>query len=43
MRWDIENGITLCHDCHVGFRNKEDDYIDELMFIASVPVAVWNV
>jgi len=43
MRWDVNNGITLCHDCHVGFRNKEDDYINELMFIANVPVAVWNV
>ena len=43
MRWDIQNGITLCHDCHVGFRNKEEDYIDELMFIASVPVEAWNV
>jgi len=42
-RWNIENGIMLCHNCHIGFRNKEDDYIDELMFIASVPVEVWYV
>jgi hypothetical protein len=43
MRWDIENGITLCHDCHIKFRNKEDDYINTLMFVASVPLEVWHV
>lgn len=41
-RWIVSNGITLCHDCHVQFRNKEMDYVDILSFIASIPVVVWR-
>jgi hypothetical protein len=42
-RWDVSNGITLCRDCHVRFRNKEADYIEILSFIASVPIKEWRV
>jgi 5-methylcytosine-specific restriction endonuclease McrA len=41
-RWDVSNGITLCHDCHVKFRHREMEYVRELAFIASVPIIVWN-
>lgn len=43
VRWDVENGLTLCHDCHVSFRNREEEYEKELEFIASIPVEVWHV
>jgi len=43
LRNDVQNGITLCHACHVLFRNKEDEYADMLAFMASVTVEVWNV
>lgn len=42
-RWDVSNGITLCHDCHVLFRNHEEEYEEILNFIASVPVVVIHV
>jgi 5-methylcytosine-specific restriction endonuclease McrA len=42
QRWDVGNGLTLCHSCHVGFRNKELDYAEILQFIASIPVVVWH-
>jgi 5-methylcytosine-specific restriction endonuclease McrA len=42
-RWQTDNGITLCHDCHVGFRNREDEYVEELSCIAMVKVEVWHV
>lgn len=42
-RWDVDNGVTLCHDCHVKFRHQERDYEDILAFVASVPVEVWHV
>lgn len=43
LRWDVSNGVTLCHDCHTKFRNREEEYIEILSFIASVPVKVWHV
>jgi len=42
-RWDIDNGITLCFECHKKFRRIEEEYEDELELMASVPVVVWNV
>lgn len=36
-RWEVSNGLTLCHGCHVRFRGREDDYEEILAFIASVP------
>lgn len=42
-RWDVSNGITLCHNCHVLFRNREEEYEEILNLIASVSVVVINV
>ena len=30
LRYDIDNGITLCVDCHFETYNKENDYIEFL-------------
>lgn len=38
FRWEVSNGITLCHDCHVLFRNREEEYEEILTFMASIPV-----
>ena len=43
QRWEVANGLTLCHSCHTGFRHREMDYVEILRFIASVPVEVWYV
>lgn len=43
LRLDVANGITLCHNCHVLFRNREEEYAGILAFMASVPVEVWHV
>lgn len=42
-RWDLNNGVTLCKDCHRNLRNKEGEYIEILSFIASIPVKVWKI
>lgn len=42
-RWDVSNGLTLCHDCHLSFLWREDEHIELFSFITSVPVVVWNV
>lgn len=42
-RWVVDNGLTLCHDCHIGFRHHEEEYEEMLSFVASVSVEVWNV
>lgn len=42
-RWDPENGVSLCHECHVNFRNREEEYEEILGFVASIPVQVWHV
>ncbi len=39
-RWDVGNGITLCHDCHVALRFRELEDARLLHFIASVPLMV---
>lgn len=41
LRWKLSNGLTLCHGCHVQFRNEEEDYEEILSFITSVPIEVW--
>jgi hypothetical protein len=43
IRWEVSNGLTLCHDCHVKFRHRELEYAEALKIIASVPVEVWRV
>lgn len=43
LRHDVQNGIALCRDCHVLFRNREEEYAEILSFMASVPVEVWHV
>jgi len=42
QRWDLSNGLTLCHECHVKFRNRELQHAEMLKFIASIPVEVWS-
>ena len=42
LRWEVSNGVTLCHDCHVKFRHRELEHAEILSFIASVPVMVWK-
>ena len=42
QRWDVSNGLTLCHVCHVRFRHRELEQADILRFIASIPVEVWS-
>ena len=42
-RWELANGITLCHSCHTGFRHLEMEYVEILRFMASIPVEVWYV
>jgi len=42
LRWEVSNGITLCHRCHVQFRHEELQHAELLSFIASVPLVVWK-
>lgn len=42
VRWDVSNGVTLCHECHVQLRNREMEYAKELQVIASIPLEVWH-
>lgn len=35
QRWDINNGITLCHNCHVKTYQCEEKYVELLNFIRS--------
>lgn len=43
LRWEVSNGITLCHSCHVLFRHHEEEYIKEFKFIAGLNLVVWHV
>jgi hypothetical protein len=42
QRWEVSNGLTLCHACHVKFRHREMEHAEILKFIASVPVEIWS-
>lgn len=43
IRWDVDNGITLCHECHVKIRNHEEECVDIFNVIKDVRLVVWNV
>ena len=40
-RWDVDNGITLCHDCHIQTYRCELEYVEELKIIASLELNIW--
>jgi 5-methylcytosine-specific restriction endonuclease McrA len=42
-RWEVSNGLTLCHGCHVKFRNREMEHVEALQFIAGIPLVVWRI
>jgi hypothetical protein len=42
-RWDLANGLTLCHECHAPLRRRELEFAEILTFMATVPLVVWNV
>ena len=42
-RWELINGITLCHDCHIKVSNCEMDYAEPLAAIVQVDLVVWHV
>jgi len=33
MVFDVNNGITLCHDCHVKFRGIEEEFIEFFLML----------
>jgi hypothetical protein len=42
MRWDVENGVTLCKPCHRLFYKREIEYAELLSVIAATPLTVWT-
>lgn len=42
-RWDVNNGISLCHECHCKTYHHELEYSSFLQFIANVKLEVWCV
>lgn len=42
-RWDVDNGITLCLDCHSQLTNCEMEYADLLARITRVELWIWHV
>ena len=40
LRWEVSNGLTLCHNCHVLFRHREMEYAEILSVIASVELLI---
>ncbi len=40
VRWDVANGITLCHSCHVKTFVREEEYVEALQLIASIELVV---
>lgn len=34
LRYDVNNGVVLCYDCHHAIQDKEDDYIELFVGIA---------
>lgn len=42
-RWNVENGIVLCRECHTKVSNRETEYAELLAAIARVELVIWHV
>jgi hypothetical protein len=42
-RWNVANGITLCHECHAKTFQREMEHVEALRLFASIELVVWHV